>query len=61
MRIQRRILRTQLRASAVYQAIADAGGRKRFTYKFKFSVEFPIGLHVILQLQINKNHNYVLS
>ena len=23
--------------------------------KFKFSVEFPIGLHVILQLQIKKN------
>ena len=31
------------------------GDRKRFAYKFKFSVEFPIGLHVILQLQIKKS------
>ena len=31
--------------------------------KFKFPVEFPIGLHVILQLQIKKkkNQNCLLS
>ena len=30
------------------------GGRKRLP-KFKFSAKFPIGLHVILQIQIKKN------
>ena len=29
------------------------GGRKRLP-KFKFSAKFPIGLHVILQIQIKK-------
>ena len=32
------------------------GGRKRLP-KFKFSVKFPIGLHVILQIQIKKFEN----
>ena len=32
------------------------GGRKRLS-KFKFSAKFPIGLHVILQLQIKKFEN----
>ena len=36
------------------------GGWKRLP-KFKFSVEFPIGLHVILQLQIKKIQNCLLS
>ena len=31
----------------------DSGGGSDLP-KFKFSVEFPIGLHVILQLQIEK-------
>ena len=39
------------------QPIADAdaggGGRKRLP-KFKFSAKFPIGLHVILQIQVQK-------
>ena len=32
------------------------GGRKRLP-KFKFSAKFPIGLHVILQMQIKKFEN----
>ena len=32
------------------------GGRKRLP-KFKFSAKFPIGLHVILQIQIKKIEN----
>ena len=32
------------------------GGRKRLP-KFKFSAKFPIGLHVILQIQIKKLEN----
>ena len=34
----------------------QGGGRKRLP-KFKFSVKFPIGLHVILQIQIKKFEN----
>ena len=32
------------------------GGRKRLP-EFKFSAKFPIGLHVILQIQIKKIEN----
>ena len=32
------------------------GGRKRLP-EFKFSAKFPIGLHVILQIQIKKFEN----
>ena len=35
---------------------ARGGGRKRLP-KFKFSAKFPIGLHVILQIQIKKIEN----
>ena len=35
---------------------AGGGGRKRLP-KFKFSVKFPIGLHVIFQIQIKKFEN----
>ena len=35
------------------QSIKSQGGRKRLP-KFKFSAKFPIGLHVILQIQIKK-------
>ena len=35
----------------------SGGGRKRLP-KFKFSAKFPIGLHVILQIQIKKFENY---
>ena len=37
------------------------GGRKRLP-KFKFSAKFPIGLHVILQIQIRKfeNDSYIM-
>ena len=34
----------------------QGGGRKRLP-KFKFSAKFPIGLHVILQIQIKKFEN----
>ena len=34
----------------------DRGGRIRLP-KFKFSAKFPIGLHVILQIQIRKFEN----
>ena len=33
--------------------ILKQGGRKRLP-KFKFSAKFPIGLHMILQIQIKK-------
>ena len=32
----------------------QGGGRKRLP-KFKFSANFPIGLHVLLQIEIKKN------
>ena len=35
---------------------SSRGGRKRLP-KFKFSAKFPIGLHVILQIQIKKIEN----
>ena len=37
------------------------GGRTRLP-KFKFSAKFPIGLHVILQIQIRKfeNDSYIM-
>ena len=34
----------------------NRGGRKRLP-KFKFSAKFPVGLHVILQIQIKKFEN----
>ena len=37
--------------------IADAGGGRTRLPKFKFSAKFPIGLHVILQIQITKFEN----
>ena len=36
------------------------GGRTRLS-KFKFSANFPIGLHVILQLQVKKNQKCLIS
>ena len=41
--------------------VKDQGGRKRLP-KFKFSAKFPIGLHVILQIQIKKfeNDRYIM-
>ena len=39
-----------------YQDVYGGGGRKRLP-KFKFSAKFPIGLHVILQIQIKKFEN----
>ena len=36
--------------------LKTGGGRKRLP-KFKFSAKFPIGLHVILQIQIKKFEN----
>ena len=41
-------------AIALILNIQGGGGRKRLP-KFKFSAKFPIGLHVILQIQIKKN------
>ena len=47
--------------SSIWSAISRGGGRKRLP-KFKFSAKFPIGLHVILQIQIKKFENdcYIL-
>ena len=39
--------------------ICPRGGRKRLP-KFKFSAKFPIGLHVILQIQIKKIRKWLL-
>ena len=36
--------------------LVGGGGRKRLP-KFKFSAKFPIGLHVILQIQLKKFEN----
>ena len=36
-----------------FWTILTGGGS--YLPKFKFSIEFPIGLHVILQLQMKKN------
>ena len=41
---------------AKLQFYYSRGGRKRLP-KFKFSAKFPIGLHVILQIQIKKFEN----
>ena len=38
------------------QRDGGGGGRTRLP-KFKFSAKFPIGLHVILQIQIRKFKN----
>ena len=40
----------------IKRVITRGGGRKRLP-KFKFSAKFPIGLHVILQIQIKKFQN----
>ena len=40
----------------VFLAAIGGGGRKRLP-KFKFSAKFPIGLHVILQIQIKNIEN----
>ena len=43
-------------ASYPRRTYGGGGGRKRLPkFKFKFSAKFPIGLHVILQIQIKKN------
>ena len=42
----------QVRFATCFVSTAG-GGRKRLP-KFKFSAKFPIGLHVILQIQIKK-------
>ena len=41
---------------AYFSTMEARGGRKRLP-KFKFSAKFPIGLHVILQIQIQKFEN----
>ena len=47
----------QMRKDLVLCALPHSrGGRKRLP-KFKFSAKFPIGLHVILQIQIKKFEN----
>ena len=47
--------------SALYAQNRVQGGAGTDLPKFKFSVKFPIGLHVILQLQIKKIQNCLLS
>ena len=42
--------------SRINRIEGTGGGRKRLP-KFKFSAKFPIGLHVILQIQIKKFEN----
>ena len=45
-----------LAAANDWYLFQGVGGRKRLP-KFKFSAKFPIGLHVILQIQIRKFKN----
>ena len=40
--------------------ITEQGGKTRLS-KFKFSARFPIGLHVILQIQIKKIQKCIIS
>ena len=40
-----------------YSLVVCAGGGRKRLPKFKFSAKFPIGLHVILQIQIKKFEN----
>ena len=47
---------TELQIHFEFCKILRGGGRKRLP-KFKFSAKFPIGLHVILQIQIKKFEN----
>ena len=49
-------MREWKRGGAVTGLYLNRGGRKRLP-KFKFSAKFPIGLHVILQIQIKKFEN----
>ena len=47
---------TNLCGSRFHTTNRGGGGRKRLP-KFKFLAKFPIGLHVILQIQIKKFEN----
>ena len=47
------IIKTEGAIALIFQY---QGGRKRLP-KFRFSAKFPIGLHVILQIQIRKFEN----
>ena len=49
------LMKTQKSAKRVLPLLLR-GGRTRLP-KFKFSAKFPIGLHVILQIQIKKFEN----
>ena len=49
-----------LKAFFLVGQCAQQGGRTRLP-KFKFSANFPIGLHVILQIQIKENKKYLIS
>ena len=40
--------------------LRGGGGRRKRLPKFKFSAKFPIGLHVILQIQIKKIRKWLL-
>ena len=44
----------------LYKECCGGGGRTRLP-KFKFSAKFPVGLHVILQIQIIKIQKYLIS
>ena len=47
---------TDLHGGVLHVSWHNQGGRTRLP-KFKFSAKFPIGLHVILQIQIRKFEN----
>ena len=49
--------RSGLPAHLVYVGSLKTGGGQKRLPKFKFSAKFPIGLHVILQIQIKKFEN----
>ena len=48
-----------MRGQDLPHLLIRGGGRKRLP-KFKFSAKFPIGLHVILQIQIKKIRKWLL-
>ena len=50
------IVKMMIMTSHLALHVSRGGGRTRLP-KFKFSAKFPIGLHVILQIQIKKFEN----
>ena len=51
------VVNSQWNVCATTKELQMRGGGQKRLPKFKFSAKFPIGLHVILQIQIKKIEN----